>query len=514
MPFADQANGEPPTEFVYTLEPKALAEYALSVRSSDPSVPEGETFQCIAELPPIFGRKNVVFSITFSDGARWALRIPYPPYSELIQDRMRADIATTRFIQARTDVPIPKIHAALPTVDSPIGVPFILMDWARGVCLEDVWYDRKWRTEPRTRGVIESLAPHMAALNALEFPSIGTLIPQNTDPDSTTWSVGPFIDDRNEMVPNSANLNKCGPYNSVHAYYVETIENAARRLQSRHGRAQLALLRMLSSTLPSFEFDGPPFVLNHPDLCAKNVFVDPATGVITALIDWDGVNTGPRQSGCARYPSWMTKDMNPFRYTWKATYGDFLKEPVQSVIQTRAPSPVPPEDVPQPGPSREPTAAGATNEEPDRDPFTFDWNESLSSSDASSWFDGGDDASSSKSSIEIIRTEESPTELGLLRKTYLAFMKLMYPSLASLTERSHISEAIERAIFDPESRPMIISKLFEELVGPGSAWWIARTVRKGLWNGTWLSNGWVGPVAGGAPPTEVLSGGEVEEADD
>ena len=170
----------------------------------------------------------------------------------------------------------------------------------------------------------------MAALSTLEFPSIGTLVPQGADSPWNTWTVGAFIDDREEALPDSANLNNCGPYSSVHAYYVDTIDNAARKSQSRHGRAQLALLRMLATTLPSFEFDSPPFSLSHPDLRANNVFVDPATGVITGLIDWDGVNTGPRQSGCARYPSWMTRDMDPFRYTWKATYGDFIKEVIWS----------------------------------------------------------------------------------------------------------------------------------------------------------------------------------------
>ncbi|SRR5258707_9763292 len=141
-----KASDEFRPQFVYTLEPKVLADYALSIRNSDPSTSEGEPLTCITELP-IYGNKNVVFSITFSDGERWALRIPFPPYSELMEERMRADIATMRLIQTRTEIPIPKIHAALPTVDSPLGVPFILMDWANGVRLEDVWYDRKWRTE-------------------------------------------------------------------------------------------------------------------------------------------------------------------------------------------------------------------------------------------------------------------------------------------------------------------------------------------------------------------------------
>ena len=54
------------------------------------------------------------------------------------------------------------------------------------------------------------------------------------------------------------------------------------------------------------------FVFAHPDFDMQNVLVD-ENGNVTALVDWEGVITVPRQLGLS-FPIWLMRDWNPFDY--------------------------------------------------------------------------------------------------------------------------------------------------------------------------------------------------------
>ena len=76
------------------------------------------------------------------------------------------------------------------------------------------------------------------------------------------------------------------------------------------------MLQLFLSALPDSTLDGPPFTLCPPDFDFQNVLVDD-DGIITGIIDWDGVRTLPRQGGAAAYPVWLTVDWDPIFYDWK-----------------------------------------------------------------------------------------------------------------------------------------------------------------------------------------------------
>ncbi|KIM37911.1 hypothetical protein M413DRAFT_421199 [Hebeloma cylindrosporum] len=52
-----------------------------------------------------------------------------------------------------------------------------------------------------------------------------------------------------------------------------------------------------------------------PDFGFQNVLVDD-DGTVTGLLDWDGNDTVPRQSGYARYPLWIMRDWDAFLYSY------------------------------------------------------------------------------------------------------------------------------------------------------------------------------------------------------
>lgn len=72
---------------------------------------------------------------------------------------------------------------------------------------------------------------------------------------------------------------------------------------------------MLLGWIPEPELrDGyKPFVLAHPDLGIQNVLVA-EDGTLQGIIDWDGICSVPRSIGNQRFPSWLSRDWDPFMY--------------------------------------------------------------------------------------------------------------------------------------------------------------------------------------------------------
>ena len=191
------------------------------------------------------------------------------------------------------------------------------MDFIPGTNLSNLWNDRNWITDQKREKVFEQIAGWMTELSALEFDQIGCL---DWDEASGTHQIVPFPDSSLFLVrlqwqdseESDTAAVSAGPFNTAHEYLSFLLSLRQRISDS----STLAMLQLFLSALPDSTLDGPPFTLCPPNFDFQNVLVDD-DGIITGIIDWDGVRTLPRQGGAAAYPVWLTVDWDPIFYDWK-----------------------------------------------------------------------------------------------------------------------------------------------------------------------------------------------------
>ena len=310
---------------------------SLDSECDPPSVVERINLDCLSLLAihshpeglpctvsPLFevGSFNVIWFLVFSNGDQWVARVPQAPWSPMLERRLRSDMLGYELIARRTSIPIPKIFAFSPGVDNVLGHPFTLMSRAKGVQLSKLWFDRDWFTDEHRHTLFHSLAENMSQLKEITFPKIGSL--ELDDDDDGVPSVGPILPSWQELLDQSNRDYHSwvlpGPFVSVHAFLSTIIAQRTPCAPTPDYQIELILLRMFALSLPDPSLDGPPFVLSMPSLNLSNIFIT-EDGRITCFIDWDGIEAVPIQGGYARYPSWLTKDWDPWAYDYPLPSG-------------------------------------------------------------------------------------------------------------------------------------------------------------------------------------------------
>ncbi|EIM86207.1 uncharacterized protein STEHIDRAFT_34038, partial [Stereum hirsutum FP-91666 SS1] len=305
-------------DLIASLKLVDLQELALSTRRLLSITSIDENLSCSLELPPLEGGFHVFYKVSFSDGVCWGIRIALDERTPSAARSMQLDIAAQRYITSHTSIPIPSIHHFSLDCDNPISHPFTIMDFIPGTPLSKSLANKEWMTNTKRTYIFEQLAKWMTELSSLEFDEIG---PLDVDPTTGVAHVVPFPDGsslvKTELGDSSAVqgsqrvAQSAGPFSSTHALL--SYQLSLRR--QTEDSPKLRLLQLFSTALLDPELDGPPFTLRPPDFESQNVLVTD-DGTITALIDWDGVCTCPRQGGAAAYPSWLTTDWDPLYYGW------------------------------------------------------------------------------------------------------------------------------------------------------------------------------------------------------
>ena len=304
---------------IASINPSHLEELALTTRRQ---LFNGLPLEvsCTASTPPHVGSYNIVYELSFSDGIKWAIRIPAKgDVCKPSRNRsLYLDIVTQRFISSRTSIPIPQIHYWSLDSGNILSRPFVIMDFIPGTNLSKLWNDRNWITDQKREKIFEQIAGWMTELSALEFDQIGCL---DWDEASGTHHIVPFPDSSVFLVrlprwQDSKELDSAavpaGPFNTAHEY-LSLLLSLRRRISDS---STLTILQLLLSILPDSTLGGPPFTLRPPDFDSQNVLVDDG-GTVTGIIDWDDVRTLPRQGGAAAYPAWLTVDWDPMFYGWE-----------------------------------------------------------------------------------------------------------------------------------------------------------------------------------------------------
>jgi len=285
---------------------------------------------------PNYGSFNLLYTLQFSDGMKWVVRIPAPGEQGLFTPTssrfIRSDAMTMSFIRQNTNIPIPEIFDFDETVDNEIGAPYMMMEFVEGKPVSELWFDDTGPTplEERRLRILDTVAEAMSQMSKFRFDKIGSL--QFGSDASKPTNIGPcnVLDETSELAAMldgcepAITFRKIGPFNTSREYF-QALLNMQDDPSDPASVGIRELLNMMFQELPrslptkkleagsEIEIETETFVLAHPDFGPQNVIVS-ENGSLVALIDWDDVQTVPHCIGNTRYPSWITRDWDPLRY--------------------------------------------------------------------------------------------------------------------------------------------------------------------------------------------------------
>ncbi|OAA63701.1 phosphotransferase enzyme family protein [Niveomyces insectorum RCEF 264] len=252
--------------------------------------------------------------------SRWVVRLPLGPAVVNPWEKIVNEVATVRYIQQKTRIPVPRIRAygrdprliknenmAEGIDNAREGQGYIISDFVDGASL-----DKKLLTtaEPERRHAFcAQMLSFLAGLRRLEFAKIGSLLPGNDDDETTTATLGPILSmsDNILRIPPTPVLAFSADY-LRHGFAVtaEFFSDPIGQLEIEDARKELYVLHKLEPLflgLVSRHLDHGPFILQHLDLRAHNILVDDQLR-IQAVLDWEFTSTVPLPIFTP--PSWIT----------------------------------------------------------------------------------------------------------------------------------------------------------------------------------------------------------------
>lgn len=231
------------------------------------------------------------------------------------------EVAIVSWIQSNTSIPVPSMVAYDCSKTNALGREYMLMTREPGVCLADIYHSL---TTTRTDSILDQLIAIQAQLHStskvwshiggLCFDSSKTIIPGPVL-EETFWFV-PEIEASWPAGESFNSLNISGPFDT----YVEYITAHVRKyMHAIKIHPSLAFMLDMLPQITQFidTLDRKAVLLNdvvlrlaHKDLHFGNILVDPNTGSITSILDWEF-------SGMVPYPRW-----NPSRaFLWNTQDG-------------------------------------------------------------------------------------------------------------------------------------------------------------------------------------------------
>ena len=171
--------------------------------------------------------------------------------------KLQRELDAIEFVHRFTTIPVPRI-IDLQLDEQSSEFTWILMERIPGVQLGEAWphLDQVGRAR-----VAAELKGYLEELHSLRPPTAGWI---------GSCTGGPAYDHRID------NLAPCGPFKSVadfHDYLVAPIKKCPRPEWVTKYRQRLS--------------DEHDTIFIHADLSRENILVDPSTGAITGIIDWE-----------------------------------------------------------------------------------------------------------------------------------------------------------------------------------------------------------------------------------
>ncbi|KAL4911804.1 kinase-like domain-containing protein [Aspergillus aurantiobrunneus] len=296
----------------------------------------------IASCRKIEGGFNRVFVFTLDNGKNLVARLPFRvagPESLTTA----SEVATVRYLQAKTKIPIPNVLDWNDAKDSnnAIGSEYIIMEHAAGVPLCEAWHNMAGDQQVRC---IDAIYRSVKEMVELEFSAFGSIYFDSTPgvgskhPLGGGFCIGPHCGTQYWDREDKRVQRNHGPWQDIGEYSDGLIDAGLARIpvvdahaesgkrQIYHGsteshrslleRARPVLKQM--SQDPRIRDSAAP-LLFHPDLHMRNIFVSKdSPSTITGIIDWQAASIEPAFWYSDEVPDFATRDEinnKAFEYT-------------------------------------------------------------------------------------------------------------------------------------------------------------------------------------------------------
>ncbi|RAL09173.1 aminoglycoside phosphotransferase family protein [Aspergillus homomorphus CBS 101889] len=283
----------------------------------------------------IEGGFNRVFIFTLSDSTKVVARLPFP-LAGPARLTTNSEVATIRYLQANTRIPIPTIldwSDDARAADNAIGSEYILMEHAPGDSLQTKWQDMAGDQRVRCIGAI---VHHIKDATDLKFPGYGSLYLNNSwvgaermQPLDATFCLGPHCGTRysdyklGDPPSYYGRGQNRGPWSTLDDFCKGLIDAGVARLPHS------ATDENRKPFYHDIQRSASP-LLFHPDLHKRNIFVsedDPT--LITGIIDWQATSIEPA--------FWYSDEMPDFVLSAGSSNGLYRKA-FESFSQLLAPA--------------------------------------------------------------------------------------------------------------------------------------------------------------------------------
>ncbi|RAH76776.1 hypothetical protein BO86DRAFT_413617 [Aspergillus japonicus CBS 114.51] len=298
----------------------ALVDAAIEAAGHDAS-------NCTKVLKCIEGQYNKSLILSMDNGQEVVARLPNPNAGPKFYTTA-SEVATRQFLRDRLAIPVPRIYAWSADEANAVGAEYILEEKASGQPLGLLWSDLPFSARSH---IVDQVVDIEQRLTSVTFPRHGciyfqsdlgsrpehpSLHPiQSPDGDSqSAFVLGLLTHPRYWHRPTGeARLNlQRGPFKNMTEYARAIAKNeiqwtqthAQPRMNDQRSEEQpetadeyIALLKRYIELVPYLVREPEdrefPSQLLHPDLHLDNIFVDPATNDITAVIDWQHAAASP-----------------------------------------------------------------------------------------------------------------------------------------------------------------------------------------------------------------------------
>ncbi|KAJ4177213.1 hypothetical protein NW759_017454 [Fusarium solani] len=243
----------------------------------------------------------------------WVVRIPLEPVVEDSWIKIQSEVATRRYIELKTTIPIPRVHAyGQSTQLTKSGGPatFMICDFILSQRLQ--FDDVDNATEEQRTQFLGELVDILVQLRRLEFPTAGSLVPNPVDDSEPI--VGGFLgmatnelqrdtgEKKNLVSFSSAEAFMDHQYSILSEYYAVPLANSQQPSIEEH----LFVLDSLAEQIPQLldpQWSNGPSILSHLDLRCSNIIVDQDLHIL-GIIDWEFSGTVSLQYFTP--PLWIT----------------------------------------------------------------------------------------------------------------------------------------------------------------------------------------------------------------
>ncbi|KAF8522834.1 kinase-like domain-containing protein [Gautieria morchelliformis] len=255
------------------------------------------------------------------DNKKVVARVVLPVRESL---KTEAEVATMELVRARTKIPVPQVYLYCNTPHNPVGAEWILMEYMPGSRLGDSFETltdgQKVRTGMDMAEIVHSLFQITARqcgsllrsdcqddrgfqyrslryrINSLPV-SLGHYSSNAAIDSKAGFAIGPVNDIGFLSHPTYLPAELCGPF-STEREWMEGFALMGKPSTRPEKEADLMtyrkileiydiVARLYENSCHSTPKERETFHLAHGDLSERNILIDPETGAITGLLDWE-----------------------------------------------------------------------------------------------------------------------------------------------------------------------------------------------------------------------------------